>query len=187
MGSHIINGKFQSDKYPTCPPGKVPLSVEDPAAQDLLWQYAQRRRSVDHEFSDDLEFSLKTAGHVAPYATHVYIAHRLTSPDRDANIEAAGRLMAALADRLPIVPHCSWITLARYWDESKREKGLAIDLAQIARCDELWLTGPEVSSGMRVESEGANAARVPQFNYVGLTVDEIVDQWERRRAGILVR
>jgi hypothetical protein len=29
MKSHIVNGQFQSDKYPTCPPGKVSLSVED--------------------------------------------------------------------------------------------------------------------------------------------------------------
>jgi hypothetical protein len=63
MGSHLINGKFQSDKYPTTPPGKVPLSVEDPAAQDLLWTYAQRRRSVDAEFSDDLETALLAAGY----------------------------------------------------------------------------------------------------------------------------
>jgi len=64
MGAHIVNGKFQSDKYPTCPPGKVPLSVEDPMAQDLLWQYAQRRRSVDAEFSEDLERALQAAGYV---------------------------------------------------------------------------------------------------------------------------
>lgn len=64
MGSHIVNGKFQSDKYPTCPPGKVPLSVKDPAAQPLLWEYAQRRRAVDAEFADDLEFALREAGYV---------------------------------------------------------------------------------------------------------------------------
>ena len=41
MGSHINEkGEFQSDKYPTCPPGKVPLSVKDKMAQDLLWIYA---------------------------------------------------------------------------------------------------------------------------------------------------
>jgi hypothetical protein len=62
MGSHIINGQFQSDKYPTCPPGKVPLSVKDPMAQDLLWRYAQRRRKVDAEFAADLESALLTAG-----------------------------------------------------------------------------------------------------------------------------
>lgn len=63
MSSHIIGGEFQSDKYPTCPRGKVPLSVKDPTAQDLLWQYAQRRRSVDAEFSEDLETALRAAGY----------------------------------------------------------------------------------------------------------------------------
>ncbi len=64
MGAHLIDGEFQSDKYPTCPRGKVPLSVKDPTAQDLLWEYAQRRRKVDAEFSADLETSLRTAGYV---------------------------------------------------------------------------------------------------------------------------
>jgi hypothetical protein len=63
MGTHLIDGEFQSDKYPTCPRGKVPLSVRDKTAQDLLWQYAQRRRVVDAEFSDDLEAALIAAGY----------------------------------------------------------------------------------------------------------------------------
>jgi len=66
MSSHLIEGEFQSDKYPTCPRGKVPLSVKDPTAQDLLWIYAQRRRSVDAEFSDDLETALVAGGYKPP-------------------------------------------------------------------------------------------------------------------------
>jgi len=67
MGAHINkDGQFQSDKYPKCPPGKVPLSVKDPTAQDLLWEYAQRRRSVDAEFSEDLETALRAAGFKPP-------------------------------------------------------------------------------------------------------------------------
>ena len=62
MGNHLIDGEFQSDKYPTTPRGKVPLSVRDPTAQDLLWEYARRRRAVDAEFSDDLEAALRAAG-----------------------------------------------------------------------------------------------------------------------------
>jgi len=58
IGDHIIDGKFQSDKYPTCPPNKVPLSVEDPMAQDLLFEYAERRREVDPQFSIDLVWAL---------------------------------------------------------------------------------------------------------------------------------
>jgi len=64
VSAHLIDGEFQSDKYPTCPRGKVPLSVKDPTAQDLLWEYAQRRRSVDSEFSDDLETALRNVGYV---------------------------------------------------------------------------------------------------------------------------
>jgi hypothetical protein len=63
MGSHIVNGQFQSDKYPTCPPGKVPLSVTDQTAQDLLWEYACRRRKVDADFASDLKAALLAAGY----------------------------------------------------------------------------------------------------------------------------
>lgn len=66
MGSHIVDGEFQSDKYPTCPRGKVPLSVRDHSAQDLLWEHAQRRRKVDAEFSADLETALTVAGYAPP-------------------------------------------------------------------------------------------------------------------------
>lgn len=66
MGEHIVDGEFQSDKYPTCPRGKVPLSTRDPMAQDLLWMYAQRRRAVDRAFADDLEQALLAKGYVRP-------------------------------------------------------------------------------------------------------------------------
>ncbi|MDX2165715.1 MAG: hypothetical protein SF182_01570 [Deltaproteobacteria bacterium] len=68
MGAHLIDGQFQSDKYPTCPRGKVPLSVKDPVAQPHLWRYAQDWRRVDAEFSDDLETALKAAGYAPPAA-----------------------------------------------------------------------------------------------------------------------
>ena len=68
MGHHLIDGEFQSDKYPTTPRGKVPLSVRDEMAQDLLWEYARRRRRIDSEFSDDLESALRAAGSSPPVA-----------------------------------------------------------------------------------------------------------------------
>ena len=70
MSAHLVVVEgvttFQSDKYPVCPPGKVPLSVKDKAAQPLLWQYAQTHRKIDAEFSDDLETALKAAGYSPP-------------------------------------------------------------------------------------------------------------------------
>lgn len=93
---HLIDGEFQSDKYPTTPRGKVPLSVKDPTAQDLLWEYAQRRRAVDAEFSEDLETALRKAG----YRLN---AERRTCPEK---IKTAGEdLSCSLnVDHLP--PHC---------------------------------------------------------------------------------
>lgn len=61
--SHLVDGQFQSDKYPTCPPGKVPLSTRDRAAQDLLAIYASRREALDPDFSHDLLEALKLEGY----------------------------------------------------------------------------------------------------------------------------
>lgn len=73
MGDHLTpDGSFQSDKYPSCPPGKVPLSVNDHGAQDLLWEYAQRRRAIDADFSDDLETALRNAGDAPDAAPCIY-------------------------------------------------------------------------------------------------------------------
>ena len=69
MGEHLINGEFQSDKYPETPRGLVPLKCTDPMAQDLLWEYAQRRRVVDAVFADDLQQALRLKGY-APLPQH---------------------------------------------------------------------------------------------------------------------
>lgn len=57
-----VTNEFQSDKYPWCHAGFVPLKVTDPLATDLLAQYADRRRTIDAEFSRDLHDALAAAG-----------------------------------------------------------------------------------------------------------------------------
>jgi hypothetical protein len=42
------------------------LDVDDPMAQDLLAEYARRRRAVDASFSEDLEQALRDKGYVGP-------------------------------------------------------------------------------------------------------------------------
>lgn len=64
MGEHLIDGEFQSDKFPGCPRGKVPVSTKDPLAQDLLWTVAGRYDFVDHEFAMDLRQALINHGFV---------------------------------------------------------------------------------------------------------------------------
>ena len=63
MGEHLIDGEFQSDKYPETPRGLVPLKCTDPMAQDLLLEYARRRETVDKEFSADLIEALRLKGY----------------------------------------------------------------------------------------------------------------------------
>lgn len=62
MPRHIIEGEFQSDKYPWCQRGFVPLKLTDPMAQPLLFAYAQIRRSRDWAFAEDLIKCLQAAG-----------------------------------------------------------------------------------------------------------------------------
>jgi len=64
ISEHINEqGQFQSDKYPWCKPGFVPLKLTDPMAQSLLWTYAEIREPVDEDFSKDLYFCLLAAGY----------------------------------------------------------------------------------------------------------------------------
>ena len=63
MGAHLIDGEFQSDKYPSTPRGFVPLKVSDPAAQPHLWRYAQGHVRKDMEFSADLMEALRLKGY----------------------------------------------------------------------------------------------------------------------------
>lgn len=56
-----VTNEFQSDKYPWCPAGFVPIKVTDPMAADLLSEYADRRKVVDEEFTRDLKEALLSA------------------------------------------------------------------------------------------------------------------------------
>lgn len=69
MGDHInADGQFQSDKYPWCRPGFVPLKLTDAGAWQPLWDYAEQRRAVDAGFADDLQAALLAAGYTPPSA-----------------------------------------------------------------------------------------------------------------------
>lgn len=63
MGEHLIDGEFQSDKYPWCKRGFVPLKLSDPMAHAVLWEYARVRESVDKEFAEDLREALGLQGY----------------------------------------------------------------------------------------------------------------------------
>ena len=58
MGHHIVNGRFQSDKYPDLPPDKIILSFKDPRAWTPLRTYATL--TSDTELAEDILHRLKT-------------------------------------------------------------------------------------------------------------------------------
>jgi hypothetical protein len=131
MSTHLINGEFQSDKYPTTPRGKVPLSVKDTMAQDLLWQYAQRRRDVDPEFSDDLEAALRIAGYQPPPYDDHFICESCGKP-----IKHGDKYMTTL-DSCYICEKCtpSYQECADYWREHPPRPDDEEEMAAAEACE----------------------------------------------------
>jgi hypothetical protein len=101
----------------------------------------------------------------------VYVAHPLgAGADRERNRIAAAKWVAWVGDQgvAPMadwISSRSWIILSGEWDETKREAGLKIDFALIERCDELWLVGSCVSSGMKLEAEHALDCGKPVMDF----------------------
>lgn len=53
--THInSDGEFQSDKYPWCKAGFVPLKLTDPHARLVLEVYSELHMTKDPEFATDL-------------------------------------------------------------------------------------------------------------------------------------
>lgn len=91
----------------------------------------------------------------------VYVAHPLGHGEgREANRRNASAWVARIAD-LGVAPVADWIILSGEWAEDRRDEGLAIDMALVARCDEVWLVGGRVSPGMAAEAATAKVLGKP--------------------------
>lgn len=88
----------------------------------------------------------------------VYMAHPV-SGDVKNNLARAKAWVRWIEENHPdVAVVASWITECEIWDDDNpthQAAGLKRDLAVIERCDELWLVGPKISSGM--ERERAHA------------------------------
>lgn len=100
----------------------------------------------------------------------VYVAHPLgQGADRETNRQNAMRWCARLAELFEdLVPVADWIILSGVWSEERRDDGLAIDFALIARCDAVWLCGGRVSAGMQLEREHAQRLGIPVLDLTDL-------------------
>jgi hypothetical protein len=89
----------------------------------------------------------------------VYIAAPLGGGEqREVNRLRAERWVCWAAEAMGVAPVATWTTLAAAWDESKRDLGLAIDVALVERCDEIWMVGGRISPGMMIE--GRHSKRI---------------------------
>jgi hypothetical protein len=101
----------------------------------------------------------------------VYIAHVLSAADEDerqANRTFAEEWISWLTWNFPIAPIANWVTWCRFWPESMRTRGIAINKRHIELCDEAWLVGPRVSEGMLIEASHARSLGKPVHNITAI-------------------
>lgn len=106
----------------------------------------------------------------------IYLAHQLNAPTREGietNRKSAARWAAFLATHFDVAPECSWIVLTGEFEETaeNRERGLKIDLALVAKCEEVVMVGPRVSDGMRIEANHAHSIGRPVYNLTSIGMD----------------
>ena len=89
----------------------------------------------------------------------VYIASPYAG-DVQANTEAAKSYCRAALEEgvVPIAPHLLFPQFLEDNDPAERNLGLRAGLELLARCDELWVCGPEISPGMSREIQFAQAS-----------------------------
>lgn len=105
----------------------------------------------------------------------VYICSPLRG-DIEMNIQRANRycLFASRQEVLPLAPH----TIFTQWlddnDKEEREAGMFLGLELLARCDELWVFGRTVTSGMASEIKTALSLRKRVLYYTD-TCELVID------------
>lgn len=107
----------------------------------------------------------------------IYVAHPMRAETKEgmqAN-RANAALWVAWVFNLGYAPVCSWITITGHIEDSQdnRARGLECDKREVETCDEVWLVGGRISSGMKIEAEHAwtriRDIPVRDFTYLGRT------------------
>ncbi len=107
----------------------------------------------------------------------IYLAHAV-SGDIQRNLLKAEAWQKWIGLNFPVAIQSSWITECRIWDDAiaeQREAGMARNFAILERCDELWLCGDRVTSGMELEANHAIANEIVVRDLTGAaTIDESI-------------
>lgn len=92
----------------------------------------------------------------------VYIASPFAG-DMEQNIEAARSYCLEAIERgvTPVAPHLIYTQFLDDGDPAQRNTGMRAGLELLSRCDELWVCGPEISTGMQREIQFAKGLGIP--------------------------
>ena len=88
--------------------------------------------------------------------------------DSRSNISLAKAICRYIVDK-GAVPYCPHLYFPRFLQDSnpdEREEGIAMGLAWLAQCDELWIIGRRISKGMECEIARAKEWGIPVKHYV---------------------
>lgn len=125
----------------------------------------------------------------------IYMAHPVgaaTPEGVQANLARAKRWYRWIVKHFNVSVVADWITCCEVFDDADqkdRDHGLDMDLAAIERCDELFLVGGRISTGMGLERDAAEDfnLRVVDLTFLGeeppdLVAAEILNLIGERRA-----
>jgi hypothetical protein len=102
------------------------------------------------------------------YLPLVYIASPFAGdPERNAKRARGYCRLAVSKGYIPLAPHLLYPQFMDDEDKEERELGLRFALILLGKCDELWVFGERVSSGMAQEFAKAKKRNMPIrcFNY----------------------
>lgn len=68
---------------------------------------------------------------------------------------------------LAVAPYLGLCRALNDSEANERSKGVAVSLRLVRKCDEIWLCGPRISSGMRQEAELAEESGVKVVDLTG--------------------
>lgn len=68
---------------------------------------------------------------------------------------------AVTKDKIPVIPHLMYPQFLYEDDPVERQLGIQMGLALLLKCQELWVFGGRVSSGMAVEIKKAKEIEIP--------------------------
>lgn len=115
----------------------------------------------------------------------VYIASPYAG-DIEKNTEMARKYCRYAADQgaAPVAPHLLYPQFLDEYNPSDRARGLRMGLELLAACDELWVFGPTISSGMAAEIAEAKRMGIETIN---IDMKETQEISEGKKYGVLAK